>query len=125
MMVLDASAVMAMLLGEPGSDLVGAEIRAAEISIINYAEVLAKTAENGGDLELTSRFLIATGVRIRAFREGHAMEAARLRPLTKSLGLSFGDRACLVQGLFSGRPILTSDERLSRADVGVELRMIR
>ncbi|MCH7861904.1 type II toxin-antitoxin system VapC family toxin [Sphingomonas sp. NPDC092331] len=125
MAVLDASAVLAMLLDEPGADMVADAIRTAELSIINYAEAMAKTAENGGDLDLTERILFSSGVRVRAFREGHAMEAAKLRPVTKHLGLSFGDRACLVQGRFSNLPILTADARMASADIGLDIRMIR
>lgn len=125
MYVLDTSAVLALLLGEPGAETVGAVVHRCEMSIINLCEVFTKTAESGGDVAATDRILISYGLRIRAFRDGHAMEVARLRPLTKHLGLSFGDRACLMQGLFSGFTVLTGDRRQAQAEVGLDIRLIR
>ena len=122
---MDASALLAVLNREKGADLVIAHLRAAEVSIVNLCEVLVKAAENGADVDRTQQILDSFHFRTRAFREGHAMENARLRPLTRHLGLSFGDRACLVQARFSMMPVLTSDERMAKADVSVDIRLIR
>jgi PIN domain nuclease of toxin-antitoxin system len=56
--VLDASALLAYLQGEPGAEQVGEALaRPAAISAINYAEVLAKLAEDGETIdELATRF---------------------------------------------------------------------
>lgn len=125
MFVLDTSAVLALLLGEDGAGLVAPITRESELSIVNLAEVFTKTAEAGGDLATTEAILIAYGIRIRAFREAHAIEVGRLRPLTAHLGLSLGDRACLAQGHLSMMPILTADRRMAEADVGLDIRLIR
>lgn len=125
MVVLDASALLAVLNREPGADLVMAEMRAAEVSIVNVCEVLSKAAENGVDPDDTQSILKTFRFRTRAFREGHALAVAKLRPLTRHLGLSFGDRACLVQADFSKMPILTSDRRMANADLGIDIRLIR
>lgn len=93
--------------------------------MVNLAEVFTKTAEAGGDLVATEVIVMSYGIRIRAFREAHAMEVGRLRPLTAHLGLSFGDRACLAQGLFSRMPILTADRHMAQAQVGLDIRLIR
>ena len=47
MIVLDASAILAVLLEEPGADIVLSQIRGAEASIVNVCEVLTKSAEQG------------------------------------------------------------------------------
>lgn len=125
MFVLDTSAVLALLLGEDGADVVAPVTRTAHMSIVNLAEVFTKTAEAGGDLAKTHAIVMSYGIRIRAFRDAHAMEVGRLRPLTAHLGLSLGDRACLAQGYFSEMPILTADRRMAEADVGLDIRMIR
>ena len=123
--VVDSSAVLALLLGEPGADIVAEAIRDAEMSIVNLCEVMTKTVESGGDAQGVSEIIRAYGARIRAFHEAHAVEAARLRPLTMHLGLSLGDRACLAQGRLSDRPILTADRRMAEAKVDLDIRLIR
>ncbi|MEG3179147.1 type II toxin-antitoxin system VapC family toxin [Sphingomonas sp. LT1P40] len=123
--VLDTSAILALLLDEPGTAMVAEVVRGSELSAVNHCEVMSKIAENGADRDETHQILLDYGIRIRAFREEHALEAARLRPLTSHLGLSLGDRACLAQGHFSDRPILTADRRMAEADVGLDIRMIR
>lgn len=123
--VVDSSAVLALLLEEPGADAVAEVIRVAELSIVNLCEVLTKTVESGGDAQGVNRIIGSYGTRIRAFDEAHAIEAARLRPLTMHLGLSLGDRACLAQGKLSDRPILTADRRMAEARVGLDIRLIR
>ena len=129
MYVLDASALLAVLLDEDGADVVAPHLRGAEVSIINVCEVLTKAAEQGGDIDSVQRILDSFGFRTRGFRDAHARQSARLRPLTKRFGLSFGDRACLVRGMFSGRPILTGDRDWKKIDfdpaLGIDIRMIR
>lgn len=127
MYVLDASAILAVLLGEDGKDMVEPHLRGGEMSIVNLCEVLTTTVEKGGDPEIAQSAIIEYGVRIRAFSDAHAIEAARLRPQTKSLGLGIGDRICLAQGLLSGRPILTADRDWAKLDLGpaFDIRLIR
>ncbi|MHA6723556.1 type II toxin-antitoxin system VapC family toxin [Sphingomonas sp. RS2018] len=125
--VLDASAVLAVLLDETGADEVVANLSGSEMSIINACEVLTKTAAQGGDPEGTMDIIVAYGIRVRAFREGHAIRVAQLRPLTMAFGLSFGDRACLARGESSGRTILTGDRRMADAagQLDIDIRLIR
>jgi ribonuclease VapC len=129
MYVLDASAIMAVLLDEDGADVVGPHLRDAEVSIVNVCEVLTKAAEQGADVDVVQRTLDSYGFRTRAFWDAHARQSALLRPMTKAFGLGFGDRACLVQGMFSGRPILTSDCDWMKLDLdpamGIDIRLIR
>ncbi|OJY52419.1 MULTISPECIES: type II toxin-antitoxin system VapC family toxin [unclassified Sphingomonas] len=125
MFVLDASVLLALLLGESGAQQVAAVVRGAEMSIVNLCEVVARLSEGGADPGAVYGIAISYGVRVQAFREAHAIEVARLRPLTRHLGLSLGDRTCLAQGRFSALPILTADARMASADIGLDIRMIR
>lgn len=125
MVVLDSSALLALLLDEPGATAVEPVVRGAEVSIVNLCEVLTKAAEAGGNVEATNAILLSYGINIMAFHEAHAIEAARLRPLTIHLGLSLGDRACLAQGHISALPILTADRQMAKADIGIDIRLIR
>lgn len=123
MVVLDTSAVLAVLLDERGAEVVIPQMRGAHISIINICEVLTKSIEQGGQLEAAKAMLDGFELRVRSFRDAHAMEVARLRPLTRGLGL--GDRACLAQALFSDMPVLTADRHWAGLDIGVDIRLIR
>lgn len=128
MVVLDTSAILAVLLDEPGAAFVKPYMRGAHVSIINICEVLTKAAEQGGDVDVVQAALDSYGMRTRAFRDSHARESALIRPLTKHFGLGFGDRACLVQGKFSELPVLTGDRDWMKLDLtalGVEVRLIR
>lgn len=125
MVVLDSSALLALLLDEPGATTVEPVVRGAEVSIVNLCEVLTKAVEAGGNVEGTKAILLSYGITVMAFHEAQAMEAARLRPLTMHLGLSLGDRACLAQGHISALPILTADRQMAKADIGVDIRLIR
>ena len=59
------------------------------------------------------------------FSQEQALRAGILRPSTKSLGLSLGDRACLALGLYLKLPILTADKLWSNLNLAVEIRLIR
>lgn len=54
-----------------------------------------------------------------------AVEIARLRPLTRSAGLSLGDRACVALARRLALPALTADRAWTGLDLGVELHQIR
>lgn len=129
MYVLDASALLAVLLDEDGAEVVGPHLRGGDVSIINVCEVLTKAVEQGGDVDHVQRALDGYHFRTRAFRDEHVRQVALLRPATKRLGLGFGDRACLVQGMFSRRPILTGDREWLKLDLdpalGIDIRLIR
>ena len=99
--VLDASALLAYLYEEPGADAVEQALGfGSSISVLNWAEVLSKTADIGSAperlaSELRHRGILDNALKIFPLIAEDSLEMARLRPLTQSLGLSLGDRACL------------------------------
>jgi ribonuclease VapC len=123
--ILDASAVLAVLLDETGAEVVAPLVRGSELLLVNHCEVLSKIAKEGGDWRRVDAVLLRFGIDIVPFTHEHSLEAARLRPLTKAIGLSLGDRSCLAHGSLTKLPILTADKRMAQADVGLDIRMIR
>lgn len=129
--VLDASAFLAYLQDEPGGEVVADAIAGgAAISAANLAEVLSRAAAHGADPQrllrrLTERGLIDGAVEVEPLTTADAAEIARLRPLTKTAGLSLGDRACVALALRLGQPALTADRAWDGLDLGVELQQIR
>jgi PIN domain nuclease of toxin-antitoxin system len=129
--VLDASALLAFLQGEPGTEVVqGALARGADLSAVNLAETLAKLADWGiaADLavaELVEKGLLHGIIELVPFTEDDALEVARMRPLTRDLGLSLGDRACLALAKRLGLRALSADRAWLQGDLGIEVQLIR
>lgn len=123
--VLDASALMALLLGEPGSDAVAARLVDATISSVNLSEVAAKLAEHGMPAaEIASTFELL-GLDVADFTAELAIAAGLLRPATKALGLSLGDRACLALAAQRQAPAWTTERLWSGLEVGVTIHVAR
>jgi ribonuclease VapC len=125
--VLDASAVLAVLLDEPGGDFVFDVMNGSHISVVNISEVYAALMNGGMTFEAVQQVVESLPMRRRTFREAHAWQTAKLRTVTKKFGLSLGDRACVTTAIFTSLPILTSDRRMAEArDVlSLDIRMIR
>lgn len=123
--VLDASALLAALHGEPGGNLVEPRILRAAISCVNWAEVLQRRVARGIPIEGPRADLEALGLTIVSFTSEDAEASAGLWPNTRSLGLSLGDRACLALALRLGLPALTADQVWASLRVGVEIQVVR
>lgn len=123
--VLDASAVLALLLGEPGADRVETVVDAAHISAVNLAEVVQRLVDKGAGDDEALAVLGAYAWRVAPLDEAAAVRVGLLRRSTKSRGLSLGDRACLVLGKRLGLPVYTADRAWAELDLGVEVVLIR
>jgi PIN domain nuclease of toxin-antitoxin system len=123
--VLDASALLALILVEPGAARVQAAIGGAHMSTVNLAEALARLRRDGADPSAMLPALSETGIRWHRFDEDDAVATALLAPLTAARGLSFGDRACLALGQRLGEPVLTADRAWAGLELGVAIETIR
>ena len=113
--VLDASAVLAVLNGEPGEKKVIPLLAESAISAVNLTEVGAKLLEAGMEEASAQIAVSVLGIgEIVDFTEDSAWEAAQLRPLTKQYGLSLGDRACLALAHKLNVPAVTADKEWSK-----------
>lgn len=126
-LVLDTSAVLAAVLGEPGGPEVERLIRAqnAALGAVNLSEAVAKLSADGlGEGEIRS-LLAALTLTYLDFDSAMAYEAGLLRPATRAYGLSLGDRACLALARRLRVPAITADRVWARLQVGVDIRVIR
>ena len=123
--VLDASALLALLNREPGHEEIAEVIRDAAISAVNLSEVAAKLADRGMPGEAIREALEGLALEIHDFNQELAFQAGFLHPLTRSKGLSLGDRACLALGQQLNLPVLTTDWIWEELDLGVEVRLVR
>lgn len=122
--VLDASAVIALIRRERGWEAVEA-IKRRLISTVNLAEVGSFFMNEGYTFAELEIVLAALKARVVPFDRELAMEAARLRPLTKARGLSLGDRACLAVARLRGIPAMTGDRKWRMIDLGVTVTIFR
>jgi PIN domain nuclease of toxin-antitoxin system len=123
--VLDASAVLALLQAEPGASRVAAVLSRAVVSSVNLSEVVAKLADVGMPEAEIHAALDSLGMDVRPFDESLAYRAGLLRPASRALGLSLGDRAGLALAMELGCPVLTRDQQLQALDVPVSVEVIR
>ena len=123
--VLDASALMAVLREEPGAATVEAVLDHAAISAVNLSEVQAKLVERGTAAELAWSSLVDLDLEVVDFDAAQARVAGNLRSLTYAQGLSLGDRACLALAQALGLPAMTADRAWAGLEVGIEIRTVR
>jgi ribonuclease VapC len=121
--VLDASALLAHIRGERGSDTIADLAADALMSTVNLAEVFSRLMEESVTVEQADAIVLRYGIDVVPFDEGLARRAGALRPATKSLSL--GDRASLALAQRVGLPVLTADRTWAKLAVGVEVKVIR
>lgn len=123
--LLDASALLAALRGEPGADVVARHLDGAQISTVNLSEVYAKATKWQVSIEAAIEITNKLPMLVLPFVEAEAAIAASLLPQGRPLGLSFADRACLAVGMNRGLTVLTADRRLKEGGFDVKHKFIR
>ena len=123
--VLDSSVLIAMMKGEQIDPIVFELIEGAVMSAVNLAEVLSKLSDLGTTKYPKAKELLALLDRIEQFTISQASCSSDLRPSTKPIGLSLGDRACLALALELGAEVYTADHAWARVDVGCIVHLIR
>jgi ribonuclease VapC len=123
--VLDASALLAYLNGEPGAEMVASFIGEALISTVNVAEVVTKLVERSGSPDVAAQALAIIDIDIVDFDRRQAEAVGGLVTLTRSKGLSLGDRACLCLAAREKLPALTADRNWQELKLGTEVRLVR
>lgn len=124
--VLDASAILAVISGEPGAEQLTPELTARAVAgTVNLAEVQTKLVSRGWTS--AQAWLDATSPisEIVPFDEQQARISGDLVTHTQSLGLSLGDRACLALGIALGAPVYTAERIWKKLKVAVPIHVIR
>ena len=124
--VLDASAVLAVLNGEAGADKLTPQLLSASTSsTVNLAEVQGKLVNRGISPRDAWEATLSPIGEVAAFTAEHARITGSLIAQTRALGLSLGDRACLALGLALKAPVYTADRSWKNLKLGVRIRVIR
>ncbi len=124
--VLDASALLALLNGEPGAGKLTPQLLStAASSTVNLAEVQAKLVGRGLSPDAAWKAALSPVREAVDFTPEHARLAGSLVLQTRSLGLSLGDRACLALGLALKAPVYTTDKLWMNLKLGIRIHVIR
>lgn len=108
--VLDSSAILAVLQQEKGAEKALTFFPDAVVSSVNLAEVLTKSIENGHSKETAIEAFNLLQIKVVDFNFEQSAKVAELRPLTKHLGLSLGDRSCLALAILNNATAVTADK---------------
>ena len=123
--LLDASAALAVIFGEPGADRVLALSNDPRICSVNLAEVIAKQHDRSVSARNIALNVIDLGAEVVPFDARMALRSGELRPLTRAFGLSLGDRACLAAAQVMSLTVVTADRAWSNLDIGIKIEVIR
>jgi PIN domain nuclease of toxin-antitoxin system len=129
--LLDASALIALLNDETGAEAVAEALAEDEgaISVVNLAEVLEVGARKGRGEPAAQLDYLRDRIAIVPVTEADAVGAAELYALTRRPPLALADRLALATALRLGVQVLTADR--SWADIpwgdvpGADVRLIR
>lgn len=123
--VLDASAVLAVYLDEPGAEAAEGVIAGSLLSSVNYTEVIGRALDRGRSFDHILLSLARMAFVVVAHDLTLARRAGELRLPTRRFGLSIGDRACLALAERERLPAYTTDRMWANLNLGIDIRLIR
>jgi PIN domain nuclease of toxin-antitoxin system len=124
--VLDASAILAVIHGEAGQEKLTPELLASAVSsTVSLAEVQAKLVHRGWPADEAWEDTTSPIREAVPFNQEHARIAGSLIALTRDLGLSLGDCACLALGIALKAPVYTADKTWKGLKLNVRIHLIR
>jgi len=124
--VFDTSAVIALLRGEPGADLVARHVGAAAMSAVNLQELVKALLLRGLDLPVIETLVQNLRLHIHVHDRDAAFAAALLTDATRQYGSGIGDRTCLALAVKLRVPVLTTDRAWAKIRVpGLTVEVVR
>ena len=124
--LLDASAILAIINQEPGHEKLSAEVLAEAVACtVNLAEVQAKLIGRGwapSDAWEDATSPVSEAIE---FTAEHAQRSGDLALQAKRLGLSLGDRACLALAAVLQCPVYTTDKLWKEIKTPVKIHILR
>jgi len=124
--VLDASAIIAVINRESGIEKLTTQLLARAVgSTVNLAEVQTKLLSRGWTSEQAWEDATSPVREVLPFDEEQARIAGDLSIQTRPLGLSLGDRACLALGISLKAPVYTAERAWKKLKLGVKVHVIR
>ena len=122
MRVFDTSAILALLLAEPGHERARAQLANAGASLINVAEAAGKLVQRGSGSDDALSVIGDLGLKWHGVTERQVARVAELRSIRD---LSLGDRFCIALAESRAEPLVTADRAWANLDISVPLELIR
>ena len=122
--VIDSSALLALIKKEPGHDRVRDVIDEAVVSPVILAECLGKAARYGIDPVATEKQLRAAGLRLSTIDIADIRLVAQLHARADR-NISLADRFCLALAMRLSLPLVTGDRPWAALGLPIDLRFIR
>ncbi|SFW25768.1 type II toxin-antitoxin system VapC family toxin [Nitrosovibrio sp. Nv17] len=125
--VIDASAILAAILGEAGGDAVFDLLDEAIVDTVNVAEVYTYAVLNELPTEAIDAFFADTGIAVVSFDPVQAVTAGQLASITRKAGLSLGDRSCLALAKLRHAGVLSANRLWQRVagTTGLTITLLR
>lgn len=123
--VLDSSAILAVIQNEPGQEKVLPVLHGALISTVNLAEVATRIARGGAPQAVIEAAIHKLPVQPCDFSYEHVVFAGFMEQQTRAKGLSLGDRICLTLAIHNNVPVMTTDRAWSEIELPIEVQLIR
>jgi ribonuclease VapC len=123
--VLDASAVLAILNRETGADAVKKNLSQSLMSVVNVVEVGTRLVDGGMTAAAAREAIELLEIGMVDFDQKLADATVELREATRAVGLSLADRACLALALREKAIAVTADRVWAKVDVGCKIELIR
>lgn len=122
---MDASALLAVLLDEPGGRSVENRLPGSAMSAVNLAEVLSQLAQRGLDPERLTELVRRLDIEVVPADLSQAAGAASLHAATRALGLALADCFCLALARQREAEAVTADRAWLAVRVGVPITLVR
>jgi PIN domain nuclease of toxin-antitoxin system len=124
--VLDASALLALIKNETGGNIVENLLGSIVMSSVNISEVASILLDSSMVLEECKDVIEPFIDSIISFDSKLSFATASLKKLTKHKGLSLGDRACIALGIFLDLPVYTADKAWAELKIpNLKINLIR
>ena len=124
--VLDASAILAILFQERGGEKLTDEIlKDSVISTVNLAEVQSKLIKKGYVPEEAWEDALSIVNSAELYTSEQARIAGDLITTTEEYGLSLGERSCLALAIALKAPVYTTEQTWRNLKVGIPIHVIR
>lgn len=125
--VLDASALIALLQGESGAEVVKAYLEGAALVTVNLTEVADYYFKQRGSRARVEAAVRELSIAVIPTDFTLAMDAGELLLPTRPAGLSLADRYCLALAKRLGRVAVTADRAWARVAeaTAIDIKLIR
>jgi PIN domain nuclease of toxin-antitoxin system len=124
--LLDTSALLALLKKEPGHEIVSNIIAISTISSVNLSELITVLSRAGVSENDIDEIITDLVPEIIPFCGDISIKTGKISKLTQGYGLSLGDRACLATAIQLGLPVYTADKIWAELDLpNVKIKLIR